>query len=597
MGPIKLIRLLPAKLRRNYFSIVLFRSLTSVLDVLSIALIGLVAAAVSNQSGGKKVVFLGLDVSNLTENTLLFSVFSIFGLFVMKGFFAAYLSFKLSMVLSEIEAITAENVALTLLTKNFVGLRAKSKSQLEWSIFQSSHHASTTQLAALAQLVSDGVVLIFIGTLLFVVDPSATFFVVIYFSIVGFVLQRLIGKSLRGTAIQVEQATKATNLRIQDFADSFKEIFVLGIHAYYIERISESRKRLADGLAHQRFYYGLPRFVLETALMLGIMGFVSWQFFSGTLADALPVIGVFMAGGLRVMSSAIPIQTSISALRSSQSEGQEAFEALSNIPKLEVKVLNHTRDDSKKLRTPGPISVSVNNVSFAYPDSDIFSVNNVEFDVTCGELTAIIGPSGSGKTTVADLVLGLLNPSRGDVSLLDQNGNLLDRDCSRISYVPQKPGIISASIAENVALGIPMHEIDSDLVWDSLEGAQLSDDVRKMPAKLQTLIGPGNQQLSGGQVQRLGIARALYEKSGLIVLDEATSALDAGVEAQISNVINGIKNKITVLVIAHRLSTIQFADKVILFEAGELKGQGTFNQLREKHELLESYVKLMRIED
>ena len=214
-----------------------------------------------------------------------------------------------------------------------------------------------------------------------------------------------------------------------------------------------------------------------------------------------------------------------------------------------------------------------------------------------GQHVAFIGPSGAGKTTIVDMILGLIEPSRGVIKVGSSNYSHTDLIKNNlISYVPQSPGIVSGSIAENVALGIDKDQIDTERVLSALRTAHLADFVNTLPDGIWTSVGSQADALSGGQIQRLGLARALYGKPKLIVLDEATSALDASSEAYISSSLKELGQDVTVIVIAHRLSTVQHSDVVFVVENGSITASGSFMHLRKTVPMVAEYVKLMSFE-
>jgi ATP-binding cassette subfamily C protein len=218
--------------------------------------------------------------------------------------------------------------------------------------------------------------------------------------------------------------------------------------------------------------------------------------------------------------------------------------------------------------------------------------------VTGGSTVAIVGPSGAGKTTLVDLMLGLYEPLEGTVLI---NG-LSPQDVraqfpGSFAYVPQKPGLVSGSIADNIALGFVSGDIDEERVWESLRKAQLASLVEQLPDGIHSSLGAHSDALSGGQIQRLGLARALYSSPRLIVLDEATSALDAATEASITEAIANLGSETTVIVIAHRLSTIQKSDAVHVMDDGQIVASGTFSEVRKKVPMIEEYVKLMSFDN
>jgi len=208
----------------------------------------------------------------------------------------------------------------------------------------------------------------------------------------------------------------------------------------------------------------------------------------------------------------------------------------------------------------------------------------------------LMGPSGAGKSTIADLLCSLLKPTSGRVYRTPSPG-VLEKTLGRVSYVPQKPGLVSGTILQNVALGQEPSLVNRAKVVESLERANLGALLESLPEGIDTSLGKLNDNLSGGQMQRLGLARAMYFDPQLLVMDEATSALDADSEAVIQDILDELRGKVTVVIIAHRLNTIQYADKVILLERGRVQDSGTFKELISRNPSVERAVDLMRIDE
>ena len=244
------------------------------------------------------------------------------------------------------------------------------------------------------------------------------------------------------------------------------------------------------------------------------------------------------------------------------------------------------------------LGIEVVNLSFKHDGQTDAAVNNVSLSVQGGSYVAIVGPSGAGKTTLVDLILGLYVPEGGVVRVEGSDPRLLrEKQPGLISYVPQRPGLVSGSVSENVALGVEKDQIDEERVRKSLSNAELLSYVESLPDGIWTDIGEHADSLSGGQAQRLGLARALYSEPRLIILDEATSALDAATEASISSSIQAFGQDTTVVVIAHRLSTIQHADTVFVMQDGRVVSSGTFKEVRKAVPMIEEYVQLMSFDD
>ena len=198
------------------------------------------------------------------------------------------------------------------------------------------------------------------------------------------------------------------------------------------------------------------------------------------------------------------------------------------------------------------------------------------------KIIILAAPSGAGKTTLIDLILGILEPDKGEISISGVNPlAAISKWPGAIGYVPQDVMISNSTIRQNVCLGYSESEILDEDVWSALEVAQLADFVRNLPNQLSTFVGDRGAKLSGGQRQRLGIARAMFTRPKLLVLDEATSSLDAQTEDNVTSTINKIREDSLVLIVAHRLATVRRADLVIYMQEGQIKAQGSFEQVRE----------------
>ena len=245
-----------------------------------------------------------------------------------------------------------------------------------------------------------------------------------------------------------------------------------------------------------------------------------------------------------------------------------------------VKELKHKDEINESERKHSEIKfekeISVENLTFSYPETSNAIFTNVSFKIPKGKFIGIIGPSGAGKTTFVDLLLGLLKPSSGSIKVdgTDISGNIggwLDN----VSYVPQSIYLIDGTIKENIAFGVLPENIDDQKIEKVLKMAELYDFVQTLDLKENTQCGDKGAKLSGGQRQRIGIARALYQNPTVLILDEATSALDNETEKQITDTINKLKGEITIIAIAHRLSTLESCDFKIKFENGNASIENT----------------------
>ncbi len=234
------------------------------------------------------------------------------------------------------------------------------------------------------------------------------------------------------------------------------------------------------------------------------------------------------------------------------------------------------------------------NLSFRYANAPLDVLSEINLQLDAGKTLAIVGASGAGKSTLVDLILGVLNPSSGEVLVSGMSPLAAIREyAGDIAYVPQDVSITTGSIKENITIGYDESEFSDDQILEAISLAQLNEFVSNSKYGINTQVGDRGSSLSGGQRQRLGIARALVSKPKLLILDEATSSLDAESEARISEAILNLKGRVTVVVVAHRLSTVRHADQIIYLKAGKVIGSGSFEELRDSIPEFENQAKLM----
>jgi ABC-type bacteriocin/lantibiotic exporter with double-glycine peptidase domain len=238
--------------------------------------------------------------------------------------------------------------------------------------------------------------------------------------------------------------------------------------------------------------------------------------------------------------------------------------------------------------------IELSEVSFRYPDSDTEMLSGATLNIKAGSLIAFVGESGAGKTTLADLILGLLEPESGKVSLSGLKPiEAIQKWPGAVAYVPQDAVIFNGSIRENITLGFDNLDESQSQVSKAVDLASLNDFISELPRGLDSQVGDRGTSLSGGQRQRIGIARALYTNPKLLVMDEATSSLDGVTESIISENISKLHGKVTVILIAHRLSTIRNANSVIFLQKGQIRATGSFEEVRKQIPDFDIQAKLM----
>ena len=298
-------------------------------------------------------------------------------------------------------------------------------------------------------------------------------------------------------------------------------------------------------------------------------------------AAAATTTAIFLAAGMRVMPALLRLQGAGITIRNASVQAQPTF-YMADFLDIQTSI------EANAGPTPAPAaaaikariaaghgdfdaSIVVDAASVTYLDAAEPALIDASFTAAAGSSLALVGSTGAGKSTLADVVLGVLEPDAGIVTISGvPPREAIARWPGAIAYVPQAVALVIGSVRENVALGLPHEAIDDDLVWEALERAHLAEFLRDNREGLDTMIGERGVRLSGGQRQRLGIARALYTRPRLLVLDEATSALDAETELAIIRTLDELEGEVTTMTVAHRLATVRRADQLLYLEDGRI---------------------------
>jgi ATP-binding cassette subfamily C protein len=544
----------------------------------------------------------------VTEETLVWLVCFALVVFLVKALIAVSLMRTLAKFLARVETQKASEIADHLFSSNVDQLQEMSKGKIIWAVTGSTTKAFSELLTSVSIFVSEAALLILIATTFAFVDPVAAIFVFAYFGLMILTLQFSISRRLKKAALQSAEGSVVSVEALDDLINAYREISIFDKKNFFVSKFRDARAKVSQSGASFLFLASMPRYVVETGLILGIVIFVGFQFFTGQLSSGLVTVGVFLTGGVRIIASLLPLQSAVSNFKSQSELARDALGLLgqTNQKDRSKELPDHLRgprppslgNSTERIREDVGLPVHVRKVSYRYKGASGDAISTVSLAIPAGSHVAIIGPSGAGKTTLVDLILGLAEPRAGSIRI----GENLPADVIRsapgtISFVPQKPGIVSGTIVDNIALGISPEFVDLERVMAAVRAAHLSEFIESMPEGIYTSVGSQVNALSGGQIQRLGLARAFYEKPRLLVLDEATSALDASSEAAISQSLGELGNDVTVIVIAHRLSTVQHSDHVYLLENGTVTAEGTFSYLRKHVPMVAEYVNLMSFDD
>ena len=428
-------------------------------------------------------------------------------------------------------------------------------------------NVSSSFLPAAFYFATNSLVVLAITIALVVIDPWVALAAAV---LVGGAYELIIIKTraaLQRNGRRTSELNALSVKAIQEGLGGIRDVLIDGTQPVFESTFRQANRAMLLAQGTNNFIAMSPRFLVEPVAMLAIAALaVSMSYDRSQLQQVLPVLGALAFGANRLLPALQQCFASLACMRGFQTSLVKVIKGLCwPISPEQLTVATQKLPLSSELR--------FKDVWFSYPsDPSRWVLSGVSLSIRANTTVAFIGTTGSGKSTVADLVLGLLQPHRGDITVDGQvlDGEQLRAWQSSIAHVPQQIYLSDATIAENIAFGVPHERVDMVRVRQAAQLARIADFIEQRPLSYQEMVGERGVRLSGGQRQRIGIARALYKQASVIVLDEATSALDGTTEKEVMAAIEGLSHHLTIILIAHRLSTIQNADATYEIKLGKI---------------------------
>lgn len=413
--------------------------------------------------------------------------------------------------------------------------------------------------------VESGVVIAVISTLLFVA-PIAAVSVGVFISIASFLFFKVTKNKMSIWGKEREIIDASLTKILLEGLGGIKEFKVLKRENHFTNSFGQMSFERAKLHAFSNIFTHLPRFYLEIISIVGIVGFVFTLILQdNNFSSMVSILGVFIAATFRLIPSINKILASLQTMKYQNPSLDLLFYEFKILKKGQVKKKSILSDSFNE-------SIQLKKIFFKYGGTDKHILDGLDLEIKKGEMTGILGESGSGKSTLIDLILGLHTPFEGDIMIDGKSISLSDKTNlnMNVGYVPQQIFLIDDTIEKNITVGIEYDKIDTKLLNQAIELAQLSNFIKSLPKGLKTVVGERGVQISGGQLQRIGIARALYNNPEILILDEATSALDNKTEIEFIKSIELLKSKKTIIIIAHRISSLINCDRVYNLQSGKL---------------------------
>lgn len=522
----------------------------------------------------QSILFYVYDLFNFdsTKSYIVFSVGILILVFVLKNLYLLLFNYVQFRVILNQQVKLSSRLFKEYLTKPYTFHLQRNTAELLRNVNLEVFNVFQGIIIPGFQLFTELLITVSILSLLFVTEPLATVVASIILSGSIFLFFKVFKQKIIYLGKEQQLVNSEMIKWVNQGLGACKEVKVSGKESFFIKAFTKQSSIKAKNNRYMKMLDQAPRLFIETLLVGTVLVTMLIIVLQGSGTEHLIAsMALFAMAAFRLMPSITRIMALATQIRYNQPALKVVYEDLFE-----------NRDESTALIASNSIvinqgkrkfndSIKLTNVSFRYPNSEIYAINDVSLTIPIGQSVAIIGESGAGKTTVIDIILGLLNPEKG--KLLVDGINVHDQINTwqqKIGYIPQSIFLSDDTIRSNVAFGIEHNRINDEEVWRALDQAHLREFIKSLPEQLDTMVGERGVRLSGGQRQRIGIARALYHNPEILFMDEATSALDNETEKEIMKAIDGLKGEKTLIIIAHRLSTIENCNIIFKINKGRL---------------------------
>jgi len=579
--------------RRKLLWLLCLFLLSSLLELVGFGLIGPYMSLVVNSDilTGSRIlgIFEFFDVSLETNELIVLIGSGLVSVFLVKTVGMIFIQYKILNYSFYQRTRLSSMLMFSYQNMPYVKFIRRNSSEYLYTISSMTGSFSSGVLPSSVRCVGEGMVLLIILIALAWTDIKVLGLLVVIFGGLMFGYDRLFRKKLTLYGKQTAEYGATILKFVSEAMMGLKEIRILGKERHFQIQVKKSTKKQAS-VQVKRTLIGLSStYLIQLCLVFFLVLSASFFILIGDNKSAfIPLLAVFAIAALRLFSSVNAIIGGLAVLRSGRFATSVLYKDIKEIrnnntilPLLSKKV-EQSRDVFSNMM--------IKNSYFRYPNATKDALEDVTVSFNSGESIGFIGSSGAGKTTIVDVILGLLEPYKGDIFY---NGNDLKDEItnwrSQVAYIPQEIFLIDDTLRSNVCLGVPDNEIDEDHFHESLRQTRLTELLEQLPQGVNTILGERGVSLSGGQRQRVALARAFYHQRNVLVMDEATSALDNEAETEIVEEIKRLKGKKTFIVIAHRLETIKHCDRIYRLEKGKIVEYGTYQQvISSKQKELES---------
>ena len=592
----KLYNLLTTADQKNLVSLLAVVLIMALLDMIGVASIMPFIAVLTNPQLIDTNIFLAkiyqltehLGVTNNSQFLTLLGIFAFLMLIISLSvkMVASYLQFHF---LNTCEFNIGKRLMERYLNQPYDWFLNRNSSDLGKNILSEVATVVDQGIQPLINLFVYGSVSIALLILLVLIDPNIALVAALMLGIAYGIIFKFVKGVLLKIGEERVRCNKERFIAVNEAFGAAKALKVGGLEEFFIQRFSKPAKIYAKNQASVQVISALPRYFLEAVAFGGMILLILFLMnLNGDFSKIISIISVYAFAGYRLMPALQQIYWSFSQLRFSGPALEKLDEELIN---LQINGLSKNHLNSMLLKQ----SIILDNIHYTYPNTLQPVLKKINLTIPVNSIIGLAGATGSGKTTLVDIILGLLEAQEGKLIV---DNKIIKADNRRewqntIGYVPQSIYLSDDSITANIAFGVEPKNVDKDAVELAAKIANIHNFINiDLPNGYKTIVGDRGARLSGGQIQRIGIARALYHRPKVLILDEATSALDGLTEDKIIKEVLNLKDKITIILIAHRLNTLQSCKEIYFFENGKVKTQGTFDYILEHNENFKEMVRL-----
>lgn len=432
-------------------------------------------------------------------------------------------------------------------------------------------------MSAILTIVTEILVSLGLLAILILINVQAVLVVGVLAVSVGWIYLKVTRSLSRRLGEEEHRVVIATNKCLIEGLSALKEVRVYSASESFLSKLEELNTEYTAVSTNSTLFNQAPRLIIETLFSVAIVGSVMYLIYVGfDLKQAVPQLSVFALAVMRIMPSCNRILIGLASLRINEPALDMLYEELSEAGYLTLPPPNHSHPNNwiSFERT-----IELANLHYTYPGAPAPSLSGITASIRKGQTIGLVGKSGAGKTTLVDILLGLLAPQQGLITIDGRTVQDLSELQGAVGYIPQSIYLMDDTLRHNVAFGVEDADIDDHAVRKAIQAAQLEGYVNSLPEGLDSKVGDRGVKLSGGQRQRVGIARALYRDPAILVLDEATSALDVETEGAVTDAIRELGKHKTLIVVAHRLSTVRDCEVLYLLDKGKIVAQGSYDEL------------------